>query len=236
MANDDTINTGATSGSTSGNHAGETSIRVVIFNGKKEQWESWKEKFLVRSSIRGYEDLITGDTKAPATHDKTGKKKVLTEEEQKLSDLNKKGFGDLILSIDCNTSAGLVAFAMVKGSKTKENPSGHLFNAFTRLKNKYEPNTTPQLMHLTKEFHSKVLKPNQDPDIYITDLEALQVRMEDLGHSVSNKTLILQILNNLGKEYEMEVKMLEMKIQQLMGTDKELSIDDVRTELSLRYK
>jgi gag-polypeptide of LTR copia-type len=220
MANDDTI-TGGSSGVSSSNATGETSIRVVVFNGKTEQWDSWKEKFLVKAAIKGYEGLILGDDKAPSTHDNKGVKKTnLTEEEKKLAEMNKKGFGDLILSINCSTNAGLIAFAMVKGSKTKEFPSGNLFNAFQRLKSKYEPSTMLQLMHLTKEFHSKALKHGSDPDVYITELEALQVRMMELDHEVTDKTLILHILNNIGKDYEIEIKLLEMRMQQLKNEGK----------------
>ena len=228
--------TQASKGSSTGISGGETSIRVVIFSGKKEDWESWKEKFLVKASIRGYESVLTGETKIPATHDEDGNKLTLTAEEQEIVEQNKKGFGDLILSIDCSTAAGKVAFATIKNTKTKEHPGGNVRNAFNRLKQKYEPSTTPQLMQLTKDFHSKVLKPNQDPDMYITELEAIKVQMEELDHSMTDKSLIIHVLNNLPKDYDMEIKMLEMRMQQLKEQGKELSVEDVRTELNLRYE
>jgi hypothetical protein len=126
------------------------------------------------------------------------------------------------LSIDCSTATGKVAFAMVKGSKTKTNPSGNVRAAFERLKNKYEPNTTPQLMQLTKDFHTKTLMKHQDPDLFITDLEALIVRMSDLGHYVSEQTMILHILNNLDESYEMEIKILEHRIQMMKQVNQDI--------------
>jgi hypothetical protein len=177
----------------SGTSAGETSIRVVIFSGKRDDWESWKEKFAVKAAVRGYEDILEGTVQVPETHNPDGTKKTLTADQTAIVEANKKGFGDLILSIDCTTAAGKVAFAMVKGSKTKENPQGNLRSAFTRLKTKYEPSTTPQLMQLTRDFHSKILGKNNDPDIFITDLEALKVKMGELGHEVTDKTLILHV-------------------------------------------
>ena len=159
----------STSTITSTGTSGETAIRVVVFSGKKDDWEVWKEKFLVRASIKGYEGILTGEVKVPATHKADGTKEKLTADQETIADANKKGFGDLILSIDCSTPAGKIAFAIVKGTKTKTNPSGNLELAFQRLKTKYEPTTTPQLVHLTKEFHSKTLKPNQDPDTFITE-------------------------------------------------------------------
>lgn len=106
--------------------SGETSIRVVIFSGKKDDWETWKEKFLVRSSLKGYEEILTGEVKAPDTHDDTNTKITLSADDQMIADQNKKGFGDLILSIDSNTSHGKIAFAIVKGSKTNKIPGGDL--------------------------------------------------------------------------------------------------------------
>ena len=166
----------ASSGTSSGISAVDTNIRVVVFSGKKDDWESWKEKFVVKAAIRGYEGILTGEDKVPDTHNDDGTKKTLKNEDQLIADANKKGFGDLILSIDCTNPAGNVAFAVVKGTKSKTKPSGDLSVAFQRLKTKYEPSTTPQLMNLTKEFHSKFLKQGQDPDIFFTELEALQVK------------------------------------------------------------
>jgi hypothetical protein len=86
----------------------------------------------------------------PETHNNDGTKKTLSAENTAISEANKKGFGDLILSINCSTPAGKVAFAMVKGTKTKNHPGGNLRAAYLRLKTKFEPSTTPQLMKLTK--------------------------------------------------------------------------------------
>ena len=203
-----TSNTTSTSSITGA--TGDTSIRVIIFSGKREDWENWSEKCMVKAAIRGYDNILLGEDMVPETHDASGSKVPnLTPEQKELVETNKIGFGDLILSIDCSTSAGKVAFAMVKGSKTTKNPGGLLRNAYLRLKQKFEPSTTPQFMQLTTEFHSKTMKPNQDPDVFITDLEALKVKMNELHHDVSDKALILHVLNNLTDHYEMEVKMLE---------------------------
>jgi hypothetical protein len=125
---------------------------------------------------------------------------------------------------------------MVKASKTIENPAGNVRTAYQRLKEKYEPSTTPQLMQFTKDFHTKVLLRNQDPDLFITDLEALKVKMSDLGHIITDQSLILHVLNNLDENYEMEVKMLEHRIQMLKEANKEISLEEVRSELNLRYQ
>ena len=119
-------NTQASMGTTSGISGGETTIRAVIFSGKKDDWESWKEKFTVRAAIKGYDHLLheADDIDIPATYKEDGKTKcTLTEDQKELVELNKKAFGDLVISIDCSTAAGKVAFSMIKNTKTKEYPT-----------------------------------------------------------------------------------------------------------------
>jgi hypothetical protein len=36
----------------------ETSIKMVIFSGKKKDWPMWEEKFLARASHRGYKHIL----------------------------------------------------------------------------------------------------------------------------------------------------------------------------------
>jgi hypothetical protein len=139
-------------------------------------------------------------------------RRTLSQDEKKLADLNKRGFGDWILSMDHTKVHGRVAFVIVKNAKTKGLPGGDLLLAFTRLKTKFEPGNTPQLMKLTKEFHSKTLAKNQDPDIFITELEALCMKLAELDHENTNQALIIHILNNLNKNYNTEMKLLEHRI------------------------
>jgi hypothetical protein len=82
---------------------------------------------MVKAPIKGYEEILTGLEKAPDTHDAlTAIKKTLTANDQAIADKNKKGFGDLILSIDCTKPQGRIAFAIVKNAKTKEMSGGDL--------------------------------------------------------------------------------------------------------------
>jgi gag-polypeptide of LTR copia-type len=223
--------------SASTTNAGEQTIRIIAFTGKKDDWECWKDKFHARAIIKGYEGLLTGEEAAPKTHLPTGvKRSLITAEEKVLIDENQKGFVDLILSMDTTTEAGKMALKLVMGTKTdKELPGGSLRVAYLRLKNKYEPSTEPQLVLLNKKFHSTVMKANQDPDIFITELEAMKTKLNDLGHKMDDKGLILHILNNLSPDYSTEVRFLEQRMQTLKEVNKELTIEDVRDQLTIQY-
>jgi hypothetical protein len=75
------MSTAASTTSSRGTNAGDTSIRVIVFSGKRDDWESWKEKFTVKAAIRGYEGVLLGDDPVPKTHDTAGVKKTLTADE-----------------------------------------------------------------------------------------------------------------------------------------------------------
>jgi gag-polypeptide of LTR copia-type len=232
-----TAGTSSNSGLKAGVSSGDTTICVTVFTEKKEDWESWKVKVTVKSGFRGYKDILTGETKAPKTHDVDSTKKTsLSAEEQFVAAANKTGYGDSILSSNCSAAVGKVAFKSIKGAKTKEILGGDLRVAFLCLKTKYEPSTTPQLMPLPRTFHSMNLHANQDPDAMITELEALKVQMGELDHDISDKSLILHILNNLTPEYEMEIKVLEHQIQCLKEEKKELSVDEAQNQLNVKFE
>jgi gag-polypeptide of LTR copia-type len=163
---------------------GDYSTKLIPFTGKVEDWESWKTKFQARAMLRGYEGIPMGDDEAPKTHSASGVKKTLTPEDKELVNANQRGFVDRNLSMD-NTGAGKIALKIVMGTKTDpELPGGSLRTAYLHLKNTYESSTEPQLVLINKKFHSTTMKPNQDLDIFITDLEAMKTKMNDLGHKI----------------------------------------------------
>jgi hypothetical protein len=81
------------------------------------------------------------------------------------ADKNELAYTELILLTDDKTSSGKVAFNLVKGCKNKEYVDGNVFMAWERLKNKFEPLSTPYLMKMEKQFHQCALKKGQDPEI-----------------------------------------------------------------------
>jgi hypothetical protein len=47
----------------------ETLIRVITFSGKKKDWIAWEEKFLAKSKLRGYKDVLIGKVTIPNSTD-----------------------------------------------------------------------------------------------------------------------------------------------------------------------
>jgi hypothetical protein len=77
------------------------------------------------------------------------------------------------------------------------------------------------------------LKKGQDPEIWTTDLEDLNVRLEAMGSSISEDQFMIHILNNLTSDYDLQLALMERRVGDV---DKLLTIEEIRGELSLHYQ
>jgi gag-polypeptide of LTR copia-type len=189
---------------------GETSIKVVLFSGKSSDWITWEEKFLARAKRKGYKDLLLGKVEVPkesATESDSDKKK-----NKEIRDLNDIGYSDLILSMDTTTGSGKVAFSLVRASKSKDYPDGNITNAWSQLKGKYAPSTAPTLAKYHKQFYGAKLKHGSDPDSFITYLEDIRLKMEEMDSVITDTQFLLHRMNNLTNEYDVQVNKLESRI------------------------
>jgi hypothetical protein len=176
---------------------------------------------------------LLGEVKVPRTDEDYD---LESEEGKKLTiaaDMNELAYTELILSIDDKTSSGKVAFNLVKGCKNKDYAYGNASMAWKRLKNKFEPSSTPSLVKLEKQFRQYSLKKGQDPDIWITKLEDYRMRLEDFGSSISDNQFILHILNNMTDDYDLQLAMMEKRVKDKSNP---LTMDEIRDDLNLRFE
>ena len=122
---------------------GEKAIRILQFNGKKEDWLMWADKFLAKATIRGYDEVLEGKLLATGELEEDGTIRKLSKSEEKANDLNKKAYNELILS--CSDK---ISFGIVKSTKTKHLPKEDAKEAWSKLKTRYEPNTGTELLAL----------------------------------------------------------------------------------------
>ena len=128
-------------------------IRIIKFNGTKEDWPVWEQKFLTRSKNKGYRNILNGKIKVPEDSKVINSTTDEGKEELKARKANDDAYEDLILSIEGDTKEGRVAFGIVKGCKTKELTDGDAYLAWTRLTNKYESKSIPSMLKLKKKNH-----------------------------------------------------------------------------------
>jgi hypothetical protein len=86
---------------------------------------------------------------------------------------------------------------------------------------------------LEKQFRELSSKKGQDPEIWITDLEDLSVRLEAIGSSISENQFMIHILKNLISDYILQLALMERRVGDV---EKPLAIEDIRGELSLRFE
>ena len=124
----------------------EKSICIIEFLGKKTDWDSWSEKFLLHGKQKGYKKLLVSTGTTP------GVDKIPTQEEYenalegnnnlyktivKLGELNELAYEDSILLINTSSSVSKVAFGLVKNVKSKDFLEGNCNVAWDRLVSKY---------------------------------------------------------------------------------------------------
>jgi hypothetical protein len=206
------------------------SNKLPLFSGKKD-WVVWSEIFYARAERNGYQELL--DT--PGIDIPISTKEDLTDDEKKVLKLNSKAYGDLVSSIDMTKSGGSVAFHMIKSTKVKGFEKGNAKLAWQKMVNKYEPKTAPTLSKINKEFYGAKLKDKSDPNVWITQLEELRTQMETMNSTMDDRQFLLHILNNIGKEYETTVLMLEQKLGK-SDDDCTLTIEELREALCLRHE
>jgi hypothetical protein len=55
-----------------------------------------------------------------------------------------------------------------------------------------------------KQFRESSLKKGEDPEVWITELEDIQVRLDAMGSGISETEFLVNALNNLTPEYNLQ--------------------------------
>jgi gag-polypeptide of LTR copia-type len=122
---------------------------------------------------------------------------------------------------------------LVKGCKSKEYPDGNPAIAWERHKNKFEPVSAPSMLMLEKQFRTSSLKKGENPEVWITELEDLHIRLEDMGSTNSDNQFMIHVLNNLTTDYNLQLALMEKRVG---DSEKPLSIEEIKAELSLCFE
>ncbi len=126
---------------------------------------------------------------------------------------------------------------MVNTCYSEDFPEGNGRLAWDHLHSMFEPNTAPSLFKLHKIFaNSKLDSADKDPDVWITNFEALKQRMDEIGlvGRISDMEFMIHVLNNLPKEYDVVLDSLENCIVST-GEDR-LTLESLREKLNSRFE
>jgi hypothetical protein len=163
-----------------------SAIWVLNFSGRKEEWPSWSDKFLAKAKRSGIEDVLLGRVEIPTSLDVIDEKTDEGKRLMRITDLNEIAFTELILSIDVSNSKGKIAFGVVKSCESKEFEDGNAALAWEKLKKKYDPISAPSLVKTERMFRESRLGKNEDPEIWISNLEDLRITLENMGLNMTD--------------------------------------------------
>jgi gag-polypeptide of LTR copia-type/Zinc knuckle len=89
------------------------------------------------------------------------------------------------------------------------------------------------MVKLEKQFRTLFLKKGENPEVWITELEDLRIRLEDMGSIISDNQFMIHILNNLTTYYDLQLGLMEKRVG---DSEKPLSIEEIKAELGLCFE
>jgi gag-polypeptide of LTR copia-type len=208
--------------------------RLLRFSGKQADWRMWSQKFKARAKIKKYLQILTGVDKAPSAL-APGDTETQDEEKERLvksADFetgNGLGYSELLSTVFDD-----ISFCIVDEAKTDILPDGDLYMAWKGLLDMYEPSTPSTRLALKKEFqNSQLSSVDQDPDIWITELELMRKRLKTLKVIIEDEDFVMQVINNLPMEYDSLVEAIEEDMNKEL--EDQITVKRVRERIRARY-
>jgi hypothetical protein len=152
-----------------------STIRVIPFYEKIKKWPTWSEKFFSKAKRFGFKDILLERSIVTKIDEVFDAESEEGKKKMILSDLNKLAYTKLILSIND------------KAISRKDYVDGNAFMAWKRFKYMFEPDCA--------------LKKNQDPEIWITELDNPRMKLGELGSRITENQFMVHMLNNMIFEY-----------------------------------
>ena len=164
-----------------------------------------------KETSRGYQEVL-----------KPTNEKVLAD-----AGKNINAYSNLMLACQDN-----VTFGIIEESVSTVFPDGDAKLAWKNLFNKFEPNTGAIKVRLKSEFQKmKLVDPDKDPDPWMSKMELTKRRLQIMKSNIDEEDLMLQIVNNLPKEYETVIELCEEELTK--GT---LTLAILKTRIRTRYQ
>jgi hypothetical protein len=211
----------------------ERSIRVIVFDGKQENWRQFKLKCLAKASYMGYRDALDGTVAVPKESDVLDLTKADDKEKLKARKMNASAYAALCLSCEG------ASFGCIERAVTNDLPSGDSHMAWKNLCDKYEPTTQMSMVALKKEFaECKLESVKTDPDEWITKLEHIRSRISASGKAqkIDDDNMIAHVLANLPKAYSEFVTMMEVEMDGSSTESTPVTLDKLIARLRNFYR
>ena len=190
----------------------------------------WEAKYSARARVKGWYGVMMGTTPVPdastALDPAVAAQATLLEARK----ANNDGYADILLSME-----DVTAFNVVDEAKTAELPDGSLAKAYKDLKVKYGATTKTELVDLKREFATLTLESGEDPEDYLTELEAINRKIcgIDVARAISDEDVLIQAMAMLPDEYD---HLIPGWSSQIGATTNALTMEKLKEELRAVYK
>ena len=125
-------------------------IRVISFEDKKKNYQTWAKKFMLAATLRGY-NIVLFQTN-PKVPKQTKVLKYTDKDLLKLHKANQRAYYKLIM-----TCHGDIAFGIVEKSVMKDLTDGDTNLAWNSLKRRFDPKTSSNSRNFKKKFTNSSL-------------------------------------------------------------------------------
>jgi hypothetical protein len=86
-----------------------------------------------------------------------------------------------------------------------------------KTQDKFEPVSAASMVKLEKK--------GENPEVWITELEDLCLKLEDMGSTICDNQFMIHVLNNLTTDYDLQLALMEKRVRDLK---KPLSIAEIK--------
>jgi gag-polypeptide of LTR copia-type/Zinc knuckle len=217
---------------------GETSVKLILFSGKKSNWDTWSFAFESHGVIHGYMSILSGEEAAPTVKEFKAIRPDTTDDNEKaklcLYCLNSLAFSHLVTSMDISKDLTKVAVNLLRACKSTNYPNGDAHAAFKALNGYYNVKSVASAQMLLSKYHAMELKTNQDPAVFIANMQSMRAKIEeaDPSQAIGDQAFILRIINKLSAQYDSVHDILEKDIDAGVWP----TISEVLEKLTIRYQ
>ena len=158
-------------------------VKIPVFAGTSDAWTTWEPRFIATADLKGYGELLTGDS-------------LITSNVAKIiifKKKNREAYNGLLLANDTRECIQLIT-----AQKTAEYPRGDARKAFLALEQKFKPRDKHTKLELKKKWAQMKLEDvDEDPETWITELTNLRLRLAEVKVKIDEEDFWLQFLSNL---------------------------------------
>ena len=223
--------------------------RAPTFDGDKAKWPFYKkrmESYLARS---GLGDMLREQTSDDLKRDEyvfpdaTDQQKADKEEGENLQKMNRKAAGIIMNSITTDTKKGQAVFYLVEKFHDADLgfAGGQFWKEWGALKKRFDTVKAKTLQELEEEYYTAKMTEEDEPSLWITDLERLKIKLKEKKHDIPEEDFLNGILNKLpeskdpGVMHPYQVKKMFIK-EDMAKAGSSYDLDDLILDLEEVYK